>query len=578
MSVALTEMPAKPRDYAYQQRALTMLFDWFAAGSQGNPCLVMPTGSGKSHVIADICQLALVNWPETRILMLTHVRELIEQNVSKLLRSFPDAPLGVYSAGLGRRETDAKIIYAGIQSVYNKSQDIGHIDIVIIDEAHRVGHTDTGGYRNLIARLRDINPHLRVIGLTATPYRLGHGLITDHPAIFHELIEPVTIQGLILEGYLSPLCSVPSQLRIDCSSAGVRAGEYIPADIEKQVNTAGQNAAVVSEVIALAEGRKSWLFFCVSVAHANDICRLLIAHGINAAVVTGKTPIAERDRILTDFVAGKIQALTNCEVLTTGFDAPIIDLIVLLRPTLSPGLYVQMVGRGLRIAPGKRDCAILDFVGCIDMHGPITAVKPPQKPVRPGAEADFGSDGSDGKEGNPQEKEEKAEGKRCPDCLALCELQAYECHQCGHQFEMSQNLLELELRHDDIMGDIHTVKTMRVTSWAWRPHRSKSTGNEMLAVTYYGALSDTPITEYFPVLHDGYAGAKARRAIRDMETAFCAAGSALSDEYSFTLGDDFTPDNLGHLSRCLTDLLAPPSSIEYRRDGRFYRIIRRKWG
>jgi DNA repair protein RadD len=168
---------------AYQQRAIDQLYDWMK-NNEGNPCLVLPTGSGKSHIIAAICKDALQNWPETRILMLTHVKELIEQNAEKLRSLWPGAPMGIYSASIGKRELGEPITFAGIQSVRNKARMIGGVDLIIIDESHFIGHKDEGGYRKLIAELTEINPHLRVIGLTATPYRLGHGLITDKPAIF----------------------------------------------------------------------------------------------------------------------------------------------------------------------------------------------------------------------------------------------------------------------------------------------------------------------------------------------------------------------------------------------------------
>jgi DNA repair protein RadD len=179
----------------YQTRAINQLYDWMRTNS-GHPCLVLPTGSGKSHIVAALCKDALQNWPETQILMLTHVKELIEQNAEKMRLHWPNAPLGIYSAGLGSKRLDA-ITFAGIQSVRNKSELIGHVDLVIIDECHLVSHKQEGGYRTLIDELTQINPTLRVIGLTASPYRLGHGLITDAPALFDGLIEPTSIEELI---------------------------------------------------------------------------------------------------------------------------------------------------------------------------------------------------------------------------------------------------------------------------------------------------------------------------------------------------------------------------------------------
>ena len=181
----------------YQQRAIDQLYAWFANGNKGNPCLVLPTGSGKSHIVAALCKDALQNWPDTRILMLTHVRELIEQNAEKMRLHWRGAPMGIYSAGLGRKQLGEPITFAGIQSIRKRASQVGHIDLCIIDECHLVSHKDEGGYRSFLAELKAINPALRVAGLTATPYRLGHGMITDKPALFDDLIEPVTIEELV---------------------------------------------------------------------------------------------------------------------------------------------------------------------------------------------------------------------------------------------------------------------------------------------------------------------------------------------------------------------------------------------
>lgn len=168
----------------YQQRTIDQLYAWFEAGNQGNPCLVLPIGSGKSHIVAALCKDALQNWPETRILMLTHVRELIEQNAEKMRLHWPNAPLGIYSAGLRQKELGEPITFAGIQSVRTKAKEIGHVDLVIIDECHLVSHKDEGGYRTLLDDLTAINPNLRVVGLTATPYRWATAISpTSQPSL-----------------------------------------------------------------------------------------------------------------------------------------------------------------------------------------------------------------------------------------------------------------------------------------------------------------------------------------------------------------------------------------------------------
>jgi DNA repair protein RadD len=523
----------------YQQRTIDQLYEWFGAGNEGNPCLVLPTGSGKSHIIAALCKDALQSWPETRILMLTHVKELIAQNAEKMRQHWPNCPLGIYSAGLGRKDLGEPITFAGIQSVRTKAKQIGHIDLCIIDECHLVAHKDEGGYRTLLADLRAINGNLRIIGLTASPYRLGHGYITDKPAIFNALIEPVSIEELIFKGFLSTLRSKLTATKLEVDGVHKRGGEYIESELQAAVDTKDKNVKVVREIIKLGAERKSWLIFCAGVAHAHHIKEALIEQGIVAECVTGDTPSAERDRILREFKAGRIQALTNANVLTTGFDAPMIDLIAMLRPTMSPGLYVQMAGRGLRIADGKADCMVLDFAGVVEQHGPITAVRPPPK---------------------KGDKVGEALVKVCDHCQEICALSVRVCPACGAEFPEPVKPA-LKLSNLDIMG-VEGVD-MDVTAWTWRKHISRASGKEMLSLTYYGGLSDAPVTEYLAVTHDGYAGEKSRRLLAEVAHR---AGVVL----------DYGTAELHEMAQTLTEG-QPPASIEFKREGKFFTVLKRTW-
>ena len=521
----------------YQTRTIDQLYAWFSAGNTGNPCLVLPTGSGKSHIIAALCKDALQSWPETRILMLTHVRELISQNAEKMRQHWPNAPMGIYSAGLRQKELGEPITFAGIQSVRNKAKEIGHVDLVIIDEAHLVSHKDEGGYRMLLSDLIQINPNLRIVGLTASPYRLGHGYITDEPAIFSALIQPTSIEELIHKGFLSTLRSKLTATKLEVEGVHKRGGEYIESELQAAVDTTDKNRMVAAEIVRLGHTRKSWLVFCAGVAHAQHIATALQAQGINTECVTGETPSAERDRILTDFKQGRIRALTNANVLTTGFDAPGIDLIAMLRPTMSPGLYVQMAGRGLRIAPGKTDCLVLDFAGVVEQHGPITAVKPPPR---------------------KGDKVGEAPVKVCENCQEICHLSVRECPACLYPFPEPERPA-LKLHNLDIMGQDGT--DLDVTAWTWRKHISRASGREMLSCTYYGGLSDPPVVEYLAVTHEGYAGERSRRLLAE-----------IAHQTGVTL--DYGVSELHQMAGQMTEG-RPPAQIEFKREGRFFTVLKR---
>ena len=524
----------------YQQRTIDQLYAWFEAGGRGNPCLVLPTGSGKSHIVAALCKDALQNWPETRVLMLTHVKELIEQNAEKMRQHWLGAPMGIYSASIGRRDLGEPITFAGIQSVRSKARELGHIDLVIIDECHLVNHKDEGGYRGLLEQLKAINPAIRVVGLTATPYRLGHGLITDKPALFDALIEPISIEELIYKGYLSTLRSKVTKAKLDTTGVHKRGGEFIESELQAAVDTDDKNQAVVQEVMALAGERKAWLFFCAGVKHAEHIAEALRQQGVTAACVTGDTPKKQRDEMIADFKAGKLQALTNANVLTTGFDYPDIDLVVMLRPTMSASLYVQMAGRGMRVKSHTDHCLVLDFAGVVATHGPITNVQPPKK----------GGDGNG-----------EAPLKVCENCDELVHISVMVCPACQHPFPVRE-AKKLQLHDDDIMG--LEGQELEVTSWAWRKHISKQSGKEMLAVTYYGSLSDAPITEYLPIAHEGYAGQSAvQKLITIAERAQIVPGG-LNVQTMIEMAQ-----NLNNAT--------PPRLVEFRKDGKFFKVTRRKW-
>jgi DNA repair protein RadD len=276
------------------------------------------------------------------------------------------------------------------------------------------------------------------------------------------------------------------------------------------------------------------------VKHAEHLRDILLSRGIPAVSVTGDMAKKDREQSIADFKSGKITAITQVGCLNVGFDHPAIDLLVMARPTMSPGLYLQQAGRGMRPHPGKADCLVLDFAGVVETHGPITAVQPPKN----------GSSG-DG----------EAPIKVCDECGELVHISAMVCPACGALFPEPVKK-SMVLRNDDIMGLEGT--DMEVTSWNWRKHTSKASGKDMLAVTYYGNLSDAPITEYLPIAHDGYAGQRAMGQLLSLATSASIAPGGLNvatmDEMAANMNE-----------------ATPPKFIEFRKDGKFFRVMKRSW-
>jgi DNA repair protein RadD len=473
----------------YQADAIGAIHDWFRA-RKGNPLVVAPTGAGKSMIQAGFIQGAVQDWPATRVLCLTHVKELIAQNFAALIRAWPSAPAEIYSAGLNRKRI-GQITFAGVQSFVRMTDRgaAGHWDLLIVDEAHLIPAKGATTYRKVINALMAVNPKLKVIGLTATPYRLDSGRLDagDDP-LFDGVCYDIRIKMLVERGYLSPLISKRPASAFDTEGLHKRGGEFIDAEIDARFNVDEVTSAALNEAMELGEGRKAWLAFCCSVDHARAVRDGLRARGVSAETVTGLTPAGERAALLGKFKSGQVKALTSVGVLTTGFDAPATDLILMMRPTQSIGLYVQIAGRGMRTAPGKTDCLVLDFAGNVDRHGPVDAIEMPpekKKPEVPG----------------------EAPMKVCPECGSDCFISATECPTCGAAFP------EHEL---GINGAAGTESIMMLTApkREWEPVldigfaiHTKAGSPDSLRVTYLVGIR--AISEWVCFDHDGFALRKA---------------------------------------------------------------------
>src|SRR6516164_5252747 len=396
----------------YQEKALRELFVFWRNGG-GNPLIAMATGTGKSVVIAFLVKQLLTDYPNMRVLITAPNRELIDQDIGELLKVWPDAPIGINCDGLGSRDTDARILFATINSIYRNPKAIGRRELVIIDEAHFIPHHDQGMYRITLEALRELVPDLRVAGLTATPYRLDSGhLCEGEGRIFDSVIYQYGIGQGIRDGVLSPLTSKATIATIDVSGVGKRGGEFIADQLEAAAIKDGVVEHACDEIATYLGRRRAWLVYCVGVAHATMVRNALRARGVDCEMVLGETPSDERDRIIEDFRAGRLTALVSVMVLSYGFNVPHVDLIAMLRPTCSAGLYVQQVGRGTRKADGKQDCRVLDFAGNVRRFGPVDNVRIKAKSSREGA----------------------APTKVCPECDEILPLAATECSCCGHAF------------------------------------------------------------------------------------------------------------------------------------------------
>ncbi|CAK6713687.1 putative nucleic acid ATP-dependent helicase [Vibrio harveyi] len=338
--------------------------------------IVLPTGAGKSLVIAELARLA-----KGRVLVLAHVKELVEQNHAKYEGYGLQG--SIFSAGLGRKETDQQVVFASVQSVVRNLDSFkNQFSLLVIDECHRVPDEKTSSYQKVITHLRELNPGIKVLGLTATPYRLGMGWIyqyhtrgqvrTEESRFFRDCIFELPIRYLLDENFLTPARMMDAPvLSYDFSQLKpANTGRYKEAEMDMVIDKAKRaTPQIVEQIIQYAKERKGVMVFAATVRHAQEIHGLL-PEG-ETAIVIGDTPTPERDAIIQSFKNREIKYLVNVSVLTTGFDAPHVDLIAILRPTESVSLYQQIVGRGLRLSEGKSECLVLDYAGnSYDLYQP----------------------------------------------------------------------------------------------------------------------------------------------------------------------------------------------------------------
>ncbi len=294
----------------YQRASLDALSASWSRG-EGAGLVVLPTGAGKALVIAALVKETIEREPAARVAVVTHSRELIAQNHRELTRYWPEAPGGVYSAGLNRRDAAAQVLVCGVQSVWDKLDEVGPRDLVIVDEAHLIPRASETRYGRFLSGLKALRPAMRVAGFTATPYRLDSGRLDEGPGrLFERIVYEINVGDLIHRGTLAPLVCKATITTLDVAAVPKRGGDYIPSALEAAVNKDWITRAAVDEMVDYGRGRRAWLVFCAGVAHAEAVRDAVRAEGFTCEAVTGKMGRRERDSVVVRFRAGRIRCLT----------------------------------------------------------------------------------------------------------------------------------------------------------------------------------------------------------------------------------------------------------------------------
>lgn len=503
----------------YQQQAVTATLNHFRK-SKDPAVIVLPTGAGKSLVIAELARLA-----RGRVLVMAHVKELVEQNHAKYLSFGLEA--GIYSAGLNRKDMEQKVIFGSIQSIARAPEEFFQsFSLLVIDECHRVSLEADSQYVQVITVLQKVNTDICILGLTATPYRLGQGWIyqtnlpqkiqqTMEPRFFKKCIFELSMRFMINNHFLTSPIKIDSPVACyDFSSLKLNGTHFIQAQLEALLKDQKRiTPLIIQNIIDMAKDRQGVMIFTSSVNHAKEIMQSLPAN--ESALVVGDTVTHERDEIIDSFKEKRIKYLVNVSVLTIGFDAPHVDVIAILRPTESVSLYQQIVGRGLRLSPGKTDCLILDYTGQNhDLFSPEIEEKKPSTQSVPvdilcpecGVMNQFwGLKDSEGEitehfgrkckgvlenshTGQVTPCDFRFRFKRCDKCGEENDIAARSCQSCQHI------LVDNDKRLKEAMS-LKDAHVMRVDSMAFHLGQDKS-GVPRLEIKYHDADGET-LTEYF---------------------------------------------------------------------------------
>ena len=413
----------------YQKDCVKAIFKYLKKTKKGNCVAEMPTGSGKSYTLSEVIKIATGELG-ARILVVTHSKKLVQQDYDATCKLWPEGkPLfGINSDGLNRRDYNKQVTFCGIQSVYNKAKEFSKgeefkedekINFLIIDECQRVNLTTSVQYKKFIKDLLEINPKMRVFGLSATLFRMGSGLVygPSKDLLFDDLVYKADTKELMAQGYLAkPITpAIAKENRIDTNGVSIKKGDFVDADLDARANIPTLIKSQVTETIKECKGLNSIAWFAVNMDDAEYFAAELSSRG--RSVADDHSKIEEYDeKLLKKFEKTELRFLVSVNMFVEGFDAPNIQAIIDTKPTLSGGRFVQIYGRGFRLCPeiGKTTFLVLDFANNVGTHGPVDKVQP-----------------------NPTgEKDGKAPNKQCgnPVCGMMCHARHRACPYCGWLF------------------------------------------------------------------------------------------------------------------------------------------------
>lgn len=351
----------------YQDEAVTAVVETWQQGTK-TALIVMPTGCGKTVVFSAVVNESIQK--KQRVLILAHRGELLNQATEKLSNMY-GIDSAIEKGSKNSLESNASVVVASVQTLCKQGRldkfDSDYFDVIIVDETH---HCMSNSYQRILSHFENAN----VLGVTATPERGDGQSIMNY---FEKVAYEYSMEEAIRDGYLAPVLAKVIPIELNLYHVKTTAGDYNPGDVSDLLSRYFE--AIAKELVRWAKDRKT-VVFLPQVSTAQTFCEILKNHGLNAVEINGKTN--NRDEILSDFQDGKYDIICNTMLLTEGWDCPSVDCVVVLRPTKMKGLYQQMVGRGMRLFPNKKNLLLLDFLWKSKKNAacsPASLVSVPQK-------------------------------------------------------------------------------------------------------------------------------------------------------------------------------------------------------
>lgn len=363
----------------YQQEAILALKNFYVNSGEANGLCVLPTASGKTIIFAELIKQLITDIPKLRVLILAHTQEIVQQNEEKLRAIWPDLDVGIYCSGLRRKEIK-QVTSASRDSIIKEIGENPDWDLVIVDEAHLIPPEQSARYQYILDTIAMHGNEPKIIGFTATPFRMYSGEIygQSKDKLFKTLIYKKRIDELVNSGYLCQLRAVVTDPKAVADISAVRKGknDFIQKDLDEATAVDSIVGSIVADWLNKTSANLPTVFYASSVNQGVLFSQCLTEYGFDFPLITAQTPKTQRTDYLQQFEQGQLNGLINIATLTTGWDAPRLACIVNARPTASTSLFLQILGRGLRLHPSKGETLLLDYGQNLERFGVIERVKP----------------------------------------------------------------------------------------------------------------------------------------------------------------------------------------------------------